>query len=76
MDDYKKKAFLFGKEVEYEVRDGVRYINGMTVSEFSKTLTPEERKKAFLVGLAAIKAEKKDEEFSEIEMYDKLSNRS
>lgn len=57
MDDYKKKAFLFGKEVEYEVRDGVRYINGMTVSEFSKTLTPEERKKAFLTGLAAIKAE-------------------
>lgn len=73
MSNYKKKAFLFGKIRECEIRDGIRYIDGMTVAEFEKTLTPVEREKAFLVGTYAINAEKKGEEFSGIDMYNKLS---
>lgn len=38
----KGKITISGKVYECEVRNGVRYVDGKTVPEFAKTLSPSE----------------------------------
>lgn len=55
----KKKVQIGDKWYECEVKDGIRYIGGMTVDEFLETQTDEQNEKAARVGAMAILDEMK-----------------
>lgn len=52
----KGKITISGKVYECEVRNGVRYIDGKTVPEFAKTLSPSELMDLAIVGAMAVDA--------------------
>lgn len=54
MKEYKGQCAIAGKKYDCEVRNGVRYINNMTVDNFIKTLSFEEVLQAAVVGKAVI----------------------
>lgn len=43
-------ATIGGKKYPVEIKNGVRYINGLTVDAFFKTLSPKELAHAAIVG--------------------------
>ena len=54
----KGKITISGKVYECEVRTGVRYVDGKTVPEFAKTLSPSELMDLAIVGAIGVDAEK------------------
>lgn len=54
----KGKITISGKTYDCEVRNGVRYIDGKTVSEFASTLSHREIMELAMVGAMAVEAEK------------------
>ena len=44
-----------GKELEVEIKDGERYIDGMLLEDFIETLTPQELLQTTLLGVAEVK---------------------
>lgn len=69
MKQYKGKVLIAGKEYNCEVIDGIKYINGVTVSEFAKHLSPAEIFELANVGAAALDAERENRKFSPNMMY-------
>lgn len=55
---YKGLAKIGSKVYKCHVVDGIRYIDGKTVDEFIKTLSPELIVEMFFAGVEAIKKEK------------------
>jgi len=51
---YKGTVMIGGKPIECEVKNGVPYIDGKTVDEFMKTLTPEQIMQFAVVGKAVV----------------------
>lgn len=55
---YTGKVNIDSKTYDVEVRDGERYIDGVTVEEFMKRLTPDQMVRAARVGVMALKDER------------------
>lgn len=56
---YEAKLKLWGKEYDVAVINGERFIDGKTVEEFMKTLTPDELTKSAIIGIEALRDERK-----------------
>lgn len=69
MNKFKHKVSIAGKEYVCEVIDGVRYIDGVTVSEFYSRLSPMEIAELARVGAAALDAERRRQSFFPSTMY-------
>lgn len=70
--NFKGKVSISGKEYNCEVVNGIRYIDGMTVSEFAKRLSSAEILELAMVGADAIDAEKENRVSSPGVMYGEI----
>lgn len=69
MSIYKGLLTLCGITYCVEVINGVRYINGKTVSDFVDTLSIEQVREFAKIGARALDAERNVEEYSPIKDY-------
>lgn len=58
MSEFKGKITIAGKTYDCEVRNGVRYIDGVTSDEFIKRLPFDEVLNLCMTGIVAVEAEK------------------
>ena len=72
MSIYKGQITLCGITYNVEVINGVRYINGRTVSDFVDTLTMEQVIEFAKIGARALDAEKYGYEYSPIKDYKEM----
>lgn len=56
--EYKGKATISGRTYDVEVRNGIRYIDGVTVDEFTRRLSQSELLYLALIGAEAVDAER------------------
>lgn len=61
---FKGKATISGRTYDVEVRDGIRYIDGVTVDEFHKRLSESEIRDLARVGAEAVDAEREGKPYS------------
>lgn len=72
--NFKGKVSIAGKEYNCEVVNGIRYIDGVTVSEFAKRLSSAEILELAMVGACAVDSEKENRESSPGAMYREIRN--
>lgn len=56
--EYKGKATISGRTYDVEVRNGIRYINGVTVDEFCRGLSQSELFDLARIGKESVDAER------------------